>query len=129
MIGLILGFCFAGNPNIRVGNSGGKVSTAYESLWLEVKGVVAPTADMVIYLDNIAGYSSIDFYGMSVSSGNVPTTMSAQPLYANGDAVSIAAQTLTSGTDLTDIKSAYYKITLPAFSVTRNVSFNFLIAD
>jgi hypothetical protein len=119
---------FAGSPAIRVGNTGGQTSSAYESLWFEVRGAVHPTADIVWYADNIAGYSSIDFYGMAVSSGNTPTTISAQAVYANGSPIG-SEQILTSGTDLTDIRSAYYKFTLPAFSVTRNVSFNFLIAD
>ena len=72
---------------------------------------------------------AIDIYGIEVSSGNVPTTISAQLLFANGTAVSIAAQTITSGTDLTDLRSGFYKFSLPAYSVTRNVTFNFLIAD
>jgi hypothetical protein len=130
LVGLLIGLSFAINANVRPGNTAGYLSTGYEYIQLEVKGVTAPTSSALIwYGDGIAGYSSIDFYGMEVSSGNVPTTISAQLLFANGAAVSIAAQTITSGTDLTDLRSGFYKFSLPAYSVTRNVTFNFLIAD
>jgi hypothetical protein len=126
---LVSGSAFAGNPAIKAGNTGGQVASSYESMCMEVRNQSIPAATpLVWYTDNIAGYSSIDFYGMAVSSGNAPTTISAQAIFSNGASIG-AEQIITSGTDLTDIRSPHYKFTLPAFSVTRNVTFNFLIAD
>lgn len=121
---------FAGMAQIRKPAGTTSVTNeGYQFLQMDVVNLVAPTSSAVTwYADNIAGYSSIDFYGMGVSTGSVPTTISAQPLFGNGTNCG-SAQTITSGTDLTDIRSAYYKFTLPASTVTRNVSFNFVIAD
>ena len=129
LVGLILlSFVFSANANIRAGNTGGKVISGYQFYQMEVKDTVAPTADIIWYVDNLAGYSSVDIYFTGVSSGDLPSTISATPVYSNGDSVT-DSQTITAGTSLTDFKSTYYKFTLPAIATTRNVSFNFIITD
>jgi len=130
LIGLMVGLCFANNAGIRVGNTGGTVQSGYEFFVMEVKGQTIPsTSATTFYLDNIAGYASIDFYGMVVSAGSAVTTINAQPVYSNGVNLG-AAQIITSGTDLTDIRSPWYKITIPRYpAANRKVSFNILIAD
>lgn len=118
-----------GTERIRA-NYGSKVTFKNGNgfLWAEIKGQAVTTASpIVVYLDNIAGYSAIDFYGMQASTGSTPTTLSAQALTSAG-ANSGAAQTLTSGTDLTDLKSPFYKLTLST-TVNRTVTFNVLVHD
>lgn len=124
--GLIIGLCFAVNANIRPGNTGGKVVNGYDFYCLEVNDTVAPTVDMYCYLDGIAGYSQINFYVTGVSSGTAITTLNAIPLYRDGTQVT-ASQLVTSGTDLTEMRSPYYKLVIPAITTTRNVSFNILL--
>jgi len=130
IISLIAGQAFAGTPALRLAssNSNIKMQSGYQYLSMEAKGAAVTTVNgLVFYGDNIAGFSSIDFYGMAMSIGAVSTTISAQPIYADGSACG-AEQVITSATDLTDIRSGYYKFTLPVTS-DRTVSFNFLIAD
>lgn len=104
--------------------------SGYQFLNMEVRAQTQATANgsIIWYADNIAGYGSIDFYGMSASAGSAPTTISAQAIYPDGTAIG-AAQIITSGTDLTDIRSPFYKFTLPVGTANRTVSFEFLIAD
>lgn len=133
LLSLFVGTCFAGPaPTMRTTATNTRVIGGYEFVQLEGINVpayagVTPSA-ITVYADNIAGFSSIDFYVTGVSTGSAITTMSAQAVYSDGSAVT-TAQTITSGTDLTDLKSGYYKFIIPAASVTRNVSFNILIAD
>lgn len=126
----LLGVCLAGNPTIKSTTmTNYRMDSGYEYISMEVAAQPAPTKNALTWIANgIAGYSSIDFYGMKVSKGSTPTTIAAQAIYQNGVTCS-AVQILTSGTDLTDIRSPYYRFTLPAASVTRNVTFMFLIAD
>ena len=134
IVGLILlSFCFAGNANIRESLSGASTYDGRDFLCMTATNVpaytgVTPSA-LVWYADNIKGYSSIGINGFEATSGNIPTTISAQAVYPNGDSVSVSAQTITSGTNLTVLHSPWYKFTLPAASVTRNISFIFNIAD
>lgn len=130
LIGLIFGLSFAVNINIRPGNTGGKVSNGLDYYNLEIIGQVAPTASALSwYGDGIAGCSSIMAIGADVSSGSAFTTINAQPYYANGVAVSTAAQTITVGTSFTAINAPFYLFSIPAFSVTRNVTLNFCIRN
>lgn len=129
---ILLSFALAANPNIKSTMTNYRVDNGYQYVSMEVIAEpayagVTPSA-LVWYADAIAGFSSIDFYGMAVSTGSVPTTIDAQAIRTDGTAIG-AVQTLTSGTDLTDIRSPRYKFTLPAAAVTRNVTFTFLIAD
>lgn len=120
---------FAGTPAIRADYTGARVSSAFDSLWVEFINVAAPTSSAIVfYADNILGYASIDFNVTGVSAGTAVTTISAQAIYSNGNPVT-ASQTITLGTPLTAIKSAFYKFTLPAGAVTRNVSMNFVIKN
>ncbi len=127
---LFLGLsAFAGSPEIYQTYTGGSTTQGWQSLSMEFVNVTAPTTSALTwYGRNIGGYASIDFYVTGVSTGSIPTTISAVPVYSNGVAVT-AAQTITSGTPLTSIKSNFYKFTLQAFSATRNISMNFLIKD
>lgn len=126
---LIASAMFAGNPDIRQSYSGAREPEGYQFISLEMNGVTIPTSTATTwYGDNIAGFSKIKIFGLAVSSGSTPTTISAQAMLSNGMPVG-SAQTITSGTDLTDIRSPYYKFTLPAYSAPRRVSFNFVIAD
>lgn len=123
------GVSFAGMPTITHTNSSMSVNPSFEAITLEaVNQAMVTSSALTWYGNNIAGYSSFDFYVTGVSSGSAITTLSAQAIYQNGTAVT-AAQTLTSGTPLTLIKSAFYKFSIPADSVTRNVSFNFIIKN
>jgi hypothetical protein len=125
----LLGACFASNPTIKSNTmTNYRMDSGYEYISMEVAAQPTSKNAMTWLASGIAGYSSIDFYGMKVSKGSVPTTISAQAIYQNGVTCS-AVQILTSGTDLTDIRSPYYRFTLPAPAVTRNISFMFLIAD
>ena len=132
ILALFVTSSYAGVANIRATGNKYRIGNGYQYLLLEAYAVpayagVTPSA-LTWYADNIAGYGSIDFYGMAVSTGDVPTTISAQALYSDGSNCG-SAQIITSNTDLTDIRSPYYKFTLPAAAVTRNISFQFLIAD
>lgn len=134
LIGLILlSFVFAGNARIRETLSGAETYSGYEFQTMIATDVpayagVTPSA-LVWYADNIMGYSSILITGFEASTGSIPTTISAQAVKPNGDSVSVAAQTITSGTALTTLYSPWYKFTLPAYSSTRNISFMFTIKD
>lgn len=81
------------------------------------------------YAYNIAGYNSIDFYvtATSITTQNA-TTLSATPVY--GDKVAVTgSQTITSGTDLTDLQASNYRFRYYSNeAVTANVTMNFLIA-
>lgn len=127
---LFLGLsAFAGSPEIYQNYTGGSTTQGWQSLSMEFINVTAPTTSALTwYGRNIGGYTSIDFYVNGVSTGSIPSTISAVPIFANGDAVT-TAQTITSGTPLTAIKSNFYKFTLQAYSSTRNISMNFLIKD
>lgn len=127
---VILGLALCGNTGIRVGNTGGQVISGYEFYQMEVRGQEAPTSNnLVWYADNILGYSSVGIEGIEVSTGNVPTTINAVAIYSTGQTVSSSSVTITAGTDLTKFLSAFYMFTLPAYVVTRDVTFNFMIAD
>lgn len=120
---------FAGSPEIYQNYTGGSTTQGWQSLSMEFVNVAAPTTSALVwYGNNIGGYTSIDFYAVGVSAGSAITTISAQAVLSNGTPVT-TAQTITSGTPLTAIKSNFYKFTLPAASVTRNVSMNFVIKD
>ena len=131
---LMIGLCFAGSKTgIRETMDNAYVRDGYQFYVMEIRSEAQATTSsvsaLVWYADNIVGYSVIGIDGFEASSGNVPTTISAQAVYADGTDVSVAAQIITAGTDLTDFKSAYYKFTLPAGIVTRNISAFFIIAD
>jgi len=134
IVGLILiGLCFAGNAKIRESLSGAEAYDGYQFETMVATDVpayagVTPSA-LVWYADNIMGYSSIGINGFEVSTGTIPTTISAQAVYPDGTNVSVSAQIVTAGTDLTTFHSPWYKFTLPAYSSTRNVSFIFNVAD
>lgn len=134
LIGLILiGLCFGGNAKIRESLTNAQTYDGYQFQTMIATDVpayagVTPSA-LVWYADNILGYSSILITGFEVSTGSIPTTISAQAVYPNGDSVSVAAQTITAGTALTTLYSPWYKFTLPADAATRNVSFIFSIKD
>lgn len=126
---LILGLGFCANANIRApGYANTSISDGYEFKYIQFRGqAITTTNGLVFYADNIAGYSSIDFYGAAVSTGAAPTTISAQAIDAKGYNIG-AAQVITSGTDLTDIKSPWYKFTyIP--TTNRTITLNLLIAD
>jgi hypothetical protein len=132
ILALFITSSYAGVANIRATGSKYRIGSGYQYLLLEAYAVpayagVTPSA-LTWYADNIAGYSRIGISGIAVSTGSTPTTISAQPLYSDGTNCG-SAVTITAGTDLTAIKSPYYKFTLPAYSSTRNVSFGFIIAD
>lgn len=133
---LLIGLGFSANANIRLGNfdkspsAGGYIYNGYEFISMIVNDQLAPTASSLVwYADNIMGYSSILITGFEASTGNIPTTISAQAVYPDGTSVSVSAQTITSGTALTTLYSPWYKFTLPAYSSTRNISFMFTVKD
>ncbi len=133
---LLLSFCFAANANIRIGNldnsntAGAKIYSGYEFKTMVVTDQSAPTSSALVwYADNFLGYSVMGISGFEVTSGNLPTTISAQAIKPDGTNVSVDAQILTVGTDITEFHSPWYKFTLPADSVTRDISFIFNIAD
>jgi len=128
--------CFSGvytqvgtaNP---VAVSGYRTIEGYNFLQLTIPGVsVVTSSNIIIYADNIAGYTKLDFYGYEVSTGSVATTMDCQALYSTGQTLNIAAQVLTSGTDITALKSAKYRLKIFDYKTTSNrtVSFNVLIS-
>jgi len=133
---LLLSFCFAGNANIRKGTfdnsntAGARMYSGYQFQTMIVNDQLAPTSSALVwYADNILGYSVIGINSFEVSTGTVPTTISAQAIQPNGTALTVDAQIITAETDLTEFFSPWYSFTLPAYSVTRNVSFIFNIAD
>lgn len=132
---LILGILFlvgsvnAGSPAIRSSTAKSFKNEGYQFLQLSFIGATAPTTSALIwYGDNIAGFTWIDFSGAAVSTGTAITTINAQPVYSNGLS-SGTAQTITSGTRFTAIKSPYYKFSIPAPATQRLVTLNFMIGD
>lgn len=125
---IVLGSNVYAKPTIKESLDDGRVRSGYEFIELQMLNQqVDPSSSISWYAYEIGGFSSIDFYG-SVSTGNY-TTINAQAIFLDGTSVT-TAQTITSGTDLTDIKSSSYKFTYNNHkAVTTNVTFNFLIAD
>lgn len=132
ILALASSVALAGQPSINKKSlTAAKVATigGYQFLEMQVKGQqINPSSYIEWQADEIAGYSSIDFYVTSVSSGNA-VTLSATPVFMDGTAVT-AAQTITTGTALTDIRSGSYLFRFyNNVATTTNVTFNFLIAD
>ena len=126
---LIASVSFGASPGIRDTMDNAKIYKGYEFLTMYVNAEeVATSSALVWYADNILGYSGIGINSFAVSSGNVPTTISAQALAPDRTALAVAAQIITAGTDLTPLYSPWYSFTLPADSVTRDVTFIFNIA-
>lgn len=99
----------------------------YEMIYLEARGTTVNSGNnLVIYARDIAGFTGIKFYGMDVSSGNVPTTISAQPCFSDMTLVTGSAQIFTFGTPTTNLQSPYYKFSLPT-TTDRKISFNVTI--
>ena len=134
IVGLILlSFCFAGNTNIRRGDldkSASSIYTGREFITMIVSDQLAPTSSaLVFYLDNIMGYALIGINSFEASAGSVPTTVSAQAVTPEGVALTVSAQIITAEIDLTQFWSPWYKITIPAATVTRNIGFVINIVD
>lgn len=126
---LIATVSFAGTPSITHSNASMVTNQAPSAVTMEaINQALVTTSALIWYGNSIGGYGSIDFYVTGVSGGSAISTLSAQAIYQNGTAVT-AAQTLTSGTPITSIKSAFYKFSIPASATTRNVSFNFIIKN
>jgi hypothetical protein len=130
LLALVIGLAFAGNPDIRTSQSGTRFSESLNCMQLDVIGsqIVSPN-NWVFYLDNIAGFDAVDFYVTSVLSGNI-TTASLQPTYSDGTVLGTSFDAvLTSGTDLTNLKSMYYKMTIynQKIGVTNNITCNILV--
>ena len=105
----LLSVSFSGTAKIRESLTSARQTRGWQAIQLDVQGQqVLPSSTITWYGDNIGGMSRIDFYGPVVSSGNA-TTINCIPVMADGTELDSEAQTLTSGTDLTVIKSNYYK--------------------
>ena len=127
---LLSNLCLAGNLKIVESLANGRATGAKNALSLELKGqTILPLSYIEWKGANVGGMNRIDFYGVEVTSGNA-TTLSATPILSTGEVLSGEEQTVTSGTDLTVIKSNYYRFRLyNNVAITTNVTLNFLIAD
>lgn len=124
----ISSFCFAGNAKIKESYTGMSTYSGGGYLTLVADTQLAPTSsNLVWYAYNIKGYSSIGITGFEVTAGDTPTTISAQAIYSDKTNVNVGAQVITAGTDLTVLHSPWYKFTLDAGAVTRDINFIFNI--
>lgn len=121
----------AAAPVIVESLSNATVGEGTQYIEMQARGQQVPAGSYIEwYAYNIAGFSSIDFYvtATSITTQNA-TTLSATPVF--GDKVAVTgSQTITSGTDLTDLRASNYRFRYySSEAVTTNVTFNFLIAD
>jgi len=125
----VLAFALSANLTV-VTDLDYSASYGYDFYQLEFKGTeltANETADLYLY--NIAGYDSVGYYidGTTVSTADY-ATINMQPMLSNRVEIG-TAQILTDGSDLTDLRSAHYKMTITNWaSVTNNVTMNILIA-
>lgn len=126
---LLIGLVSA-RPTIQENLSDCKTVNGYQYLQLSAYGQeVGATGNSIEWVaSDILGFSSVGVSFTAVSAGGLPTTISAQAIYPNGVAVT-GAQTITDGTDLTVLYSGDYKFTFYNWVATRDVTFNFVIAD
>lgn len=118
------------NPYINCTFNNTAVYQSPGVLGVEVKGSSLTTENSLIwYAYNIGGYTSFDFYGGASNQGGIPTTLSVQPIYANGETCG-AAYTHTAGTATTAFKSNNLKFILAEWPTgDATVSLNFLFRD
>ena len=127
LIVLVLGLAFSTNTD-AISDLDYTISSGYDFFQLEFKGIqLTPNQSTPIYMYNIAGFDSINFYVGEILTGNI-TTISIQPMLS--DKIEIGtAQVLESGTDITDFKSGHYKFTiLNPKAATNNITMNILLA-
>lgn len=124
---LMLGVLLAGNVS-TVSDLNYRTSEGNNFYQLEMNGMeLTPTESADIYMYNIAGFDSLNFYVGAISSGNI-TTINLQPMLSNKVEIG-SAQVMTSGTDITDFRSGHYKATIEnTLAITVNVTMNMLLA-
>lgn len=131
-IALLFSLVFARSTNPRItcdtANTYPKESKNAISLEI-INATLSPSPDGTIEWTayNISGANAADFYVTNITPSGHITTLTATPIYDNGEQVT-ASQTLTTGTDLTDFRGIHYKFTLTnTYDVTQNVSMNFIV--
>jgi len=124
---LMVGLAFAGQSRIRSTGTSVQDYQGYDFLQADIFGLqIANGGSVNFNLDNIAGFNQVNFYIAATSSGNI-TTANLQAKLMNGDSIG-TAQTLTSGTDVTNFKSGQYVMTIyNPVATTINITGNILV--
>jgi hypothetical protein len=126
LIGLliILGLGFASIDKGTLSDIRYSSNAAYE--WFEVRGETVPSNSAEYFTISSMTAQSICLGGVTISAGTAITTCDILALTLAGE--TLASDVMTVGTPITAIKSAYYKISIPADpAATRNVTFNFIL--
>jgi hypothetical protein len=130
LLGLILfsGLAFAYQGDIVENIDNATVRQKSQMIQLDMVGVaIPPTSSISFNYYWIGAYDGMDFYMSAVSTGNIST---ANIVWELMDGTDITTSTLTSGTPLTQLKSAFATIQIFNYkTVTANVTGNFLIWD
>jgi hypothetical protein len=106
-------------------------TTSYQQakmIQLEFAGApIPPNSSISFTFDQIGAWDGMDFYMASVSTGNITTANISWQLL-NG--TEISTSTLTSGTPLVQLQSAFAEVSIFNYkAATANVTGNFLIWD
>jgi hypothetical protein len=116
-------FVFASEPFIRNNTSTAKTGVSIHRdvpiLQIDIENVSIVTASSIVFdIDDILGYK-LDFKISGIKYGSAPTT--ANVSYRSKLGTQYETATLTAATPITNVKSAYVRITIPMLN-TRNVT-------